>query len=100
MVPIGGGSTKSGFGDRLIVYTKIKNNCYTERTFNMTQAVCTLYCSIRKRVPDDISEMFSKPGSLCAMCIQNNTYKNYSKIFLKYIMNMRFRSQVSCPILS
>ena len=32
MVPIGCGSTKS-------VYAKVENNCYTENTFYMKQAV-------------------------------------------------------------
>ena len=39
MVRIGGGSTKFVLSDRWIVYTKSRNNCYTENTFYMKQAV-------------------------------------------------------------
>ena len=40
---IGGGSTKFVLSDRLIVCTKSKNNCCTENTFYVKQAVCALY---------------------------------------------------------
>ena len=42
MVPIGGGSTKFELSDRWIVYSKVENNCYTENTFYMKQAVVVI----------------------------------------------------------
>ena len=43
MVRIGGGSTKFVLSARWIVYTKSSNNCYTENTFYMKQAVCFFF---------------------------------------------------------